>query len=346
MDGVLRGSQEALDPEVLLDPLEEEFDLPAHLVEPADVDGGDQHAVGHEAQAFVRLRVAVRHAPDRGGILLWRLDSAQHALLVAAQSERLVDRTGVAPPEERVFLCPCHEERAGGAYPVKPLEIEVTPVDQIISARLERDLVQSVDVVLFRVGDVDERRDVPPHVQGRMHLDPGLGLPETGPREERQAQLDRGRVERVNGVAQVDVQRLARIQPPRLSDKQKRDIPVDAPVPRLVRVGEVVAGNAGLDAHVVQMPAVRRKARLDVAQAFAPRELRESHHVEMAPTRERLDPLVALVPLHYALELPLRKVVHHLTENRSPLMHSRPPSVSKEETVASELKRSQTFSYR
>ena len=169
---------------------------------------------------------------------------------------------------------------------------------------------------------------------------------QTGPREERQAQLDRGRVERVNGVAQVDVQRLARVQQPRPSDEQKRDIPVDAPVPRLVRVGEVVSRNAGLDAHVVQVPAVRRKARLDVAQAFAACELSERHRIEMAPTRKRLDPFVALVPLHDALELPLRKVVHHLTENRPPLMHSRPPPVSKEETVASELKRSRTFSHR
>ena len=142
------------------------------------------------------------------------------------------------------------------------------------------------------------------------------------------------------------LQRLARIQQPRPSDEQERDIPVDAPVPCLVRVGEVVAGNAGLDAHVVQVPAVRRKARLDVAQAFAPRELRENHHIEMAPTRERLDPFVALVPLHDALELPLRKVVHHLTENRPPLMHSHPPPVSKVGTVAPELKRSRTFSRR
>jgi len=111
-------------------------------------------------------------------------------------------------------------------------------------------------------------------------------------------------------------------------------------------VREVVAGDPGLDAHVVQVPGVRSEARLDVAQAFAPRELGERHHVEVAPARERLNPFVALVPLHDTLEIPLRKVVHHLNENRPSLMHSSPPPVSKAETVAAELKRSRTFSHR
>jgi hypothetical protein len=96
----------------------------------------------------------------------------------------------------------------------------------------------------------------------------------------------------------------------------------------------------------VQVAAVRRKARLDVAQAFAACELRERHDLEMAPTRERLDPFVALVPPDDALELPLRKEVHHLTENRAPLMHGRLPPVLKAETVASELKRSRILSHR
>lgn len=51
LDGVFRGSQELLDPEVLLDPLEEQFDLPAGLVEIGDFDGWSDKIVGEDAHA-------------------------------------------------------------------------------------------------------------------------------------------------------------------------------------------------------------------------------------------------------------------------------------------------------
>lgn len=91
---------------------------------------------------------------------------------------------------------------------------------------------------------------------------------------------------------------------------------------------------------------MRPPAPFDVAQAFATRELRGSHHIEVAPACERLNPLVVLVPLRDALELPLRQEVHHPTENQPSLMHNSPSPVSKAETAAAELKGSRRFSHR
>src|SRR5690242_13622032 len=51
LDGIFRGSQELLDPEVLLDPLEEQFDLPPGLVEIGDFDGGCGEIIGEDAYA-------------------------------------------------------------------------------------------------------------------------------------------------------------------------------------------------------------------------------------------------------------------------------------------------------
>ncbi len=45
-DGILGGTVEALDPQVLLDPFEEQLDLPAALVEPGDGQGGQGEVVG------------------------------------------------------------------------------------------------------------------------------------------------------------------------------------------------------------------------------------------------------------------------------------------------------------
>ena len=47
-DGVFVAAEEGLDLEMLLDPAEEELDLPAGLVEGGDFDGGALHVVGDE----------------------------------------------------------------------------------------------------------------------------------------------------------------------------------------------------------------------------------------------------------------------------------------------------------
>ena len=50
LDGVLAGAQKALDAQVLLDPFEEEFDLPAAFVECGDGGRRQSGVVGEEHQ--------------------------------------------------------------------------------------------------------------------------------------------------------------------------------------------------------------------------------------------------------------------------------------------------------
>ena len=61
---VLAGAQKALDAQVLFDPLEEQFDLPATLVERADRERWQRGVVGQEDQRFARLRVLEWNAPQ------------------------------------------------------------------------------------------------------------------------------------------------------------------------------------------------------------------------------------------------------------------------------------------
>jgi len=63
LDGVLGGPIERLDAQVLLDPFEEEFDLPAGLVELGDGPCGQIELIGQEDRAFVDLGIEVANAP-------------------------------------------------------------------------------------------------------------------------------------------------------------------------------------------------------------------------------------------------------------------------------------------
>ncbi len=56
-DGIVGGAVEGLDSQVLLDPLEEQLDLPAQFVEAGDGDGREGEVVGEEDQGFFGLSV-------------------------------------------------------------------------------------------------------------------------------------------------------------------------------------------------------------------------------------------------------------------------------------------------
>ena len=65
LDRVLAGSQESLDAKVLLDPLEEQFDLPAALVQGRNGQGRQGRIVGQKHQRLAGLRAVVRDASGR-----------------------------------------------------------------------------------------------------------------------------------------------------------------------------------------------------------------------------------------------------------------------------------------
>ena len=71
LDSVLGGAVEGLDAKVLLDPFEEQFDLPAGLVQFCDGERRQEEVVGEEDEAFARLCVAVDDAAQGIGIVFF-----------------------------------------------------------------------------------------------------------------------------------------------------------------------------------------------------------------------------------------------------------------------------------
>jgi hypothetical protein len=73
LHGVLGSSEERLDPQVLLDPPEEEFDLPPLLVEQGDALRGKREIVGQENQFLLVLDVEESDATEFVGVMLGRV---------------------------------------------------------------------------------------------------------------------------------------------------------------------------------------------------------------------------------------------------------------------------------
>ena len=91
---------------------------------------------------------------------------------------------------------------------VQPLEVEIAAIHHVEGAGLDEQHVEHVDVVQLAVGDVDEGGDAAAQVQQRVQLDGGLGRAKRRPREQGQAQIDGGGVERVDGFVQLDAEGL------------------------------------------------------------------------------------------------------------------------------------------
>jgi hypothetical protein len=110
-----------------------------------------------------------------------------------------------------------------------------------------------LDVVELAVGDVDEGGDVAAQIeQGvQFHCPPCSGG--SWPREHRQAQVDGGGVQRVDGIGQFDPEVFVHIEAPGDCDQGLGKLGVDAPVADLVRVGQRVSGDAPANAHVVEL---------------------------------------------------------------------------------------------
>jgi len=170
---VLAGGQKSLDAQVLLDPLEEQLNLPTALVQSGDGQRWQCHIVGQKHQRLTRLRVFEFHP------------TSVHAALTAG-----------------------NEERAALVKLEQPSKIQIAPVRDLKSARLDRQDIEHLDIAQFAIADMAESGDGHSQIQQRMHLHGGLGGAKRRPIEQTQTQDDGRGVQRVDTGIQVDARGL------------------------------------------------------------------------------------------------------------------------------------------
>ena len=303
LHGVLGGSEERLDPQVLLDPPEEEFDLPSLLVEQRDALRGKGEIVGQENQLLLVLDVEESDATEFVGVMLGRVDARQHDGLVGTNPGRFVDGPGVHATTPQVCLGTYDEEGEAKRKGMKPLEVEVPPIHHVIRSGVGHEFVEDAHVVPLPVGDLDERGDVPPQIQKGVEFDSGLPFAESRPREKGKTQVDRRGVEGVHRLLQFHRKGIVDVQAPGGPDQDLGEVGVDPPVPIFVGVGQRVPGDSSPDAHVIQLGANGPQAGLDVAQAFPKGQLREGHAEKLIEAGKTQDLVVASISAYALAEL-------------------------------------------
>ena len=328
LHGVLGSSEERLDPQVLLDPPEKEFDLPPLLVEQGDALRGKRKIVGQENQFLLVLDVEESDATEFVGVMLGRVDARQHDGLVGTNPSRFVDGPGVHAAIPQVRLGPCDEEGQTKRESMKSFEVEIPPIHHVIRSGFGNEFVEDIHVVPLPVGDLDERRDVSPQIQKGVEFDGGLPFAESRPREKGKTQVDRRGVEGVHRVLQFHRKGIVDVQIPGGPDQNLGEVGVDAPVAVsesstcwLVGLGQGGSGDPSPDAHVIQLGANGSQARLDVAQTLPERQLREGHAEKLIEAGELLDLVLSSIPANSLSELVHRDMLEQLREDGLAVVH-------------------------
>ena len=169
--------------------------------------------------------------------------------------------------------------------------------------------------------DTHEYGDGPGQVDLRVQLDGGLSSSEGGPWKHRKAEIDSGSIHGVNQLIEIQSAGVLGIQSASLANHHLSERLVDPPIPALVSVGEIGAGNVATKSHCVEMGATS-KACLDSPKAFPKRDLREDHGKKLVSGGHGLADTAHGVKVDAALKLFAINQIDDLRENQASSVHS------------------------
>lgn len=310
---------------MLLDPFEKQFDLPTATIKLGNRESGQREIVGEEHQCLSRFRIFESDSLQWCFVTLERVEPCQHNCLIADQSRRSVDGMGIATLKLQIRFGSDYKETADGMKMMQPFEIEKPSIHDVKRAGLRQQVVEDIDLVHFAVADMNKRRDIAPQIEQCVQLDRGFGFPKRSPREYRQTQVYRGRVESIYRVFQIDAERLVGIKISSHTNQALGKVGVNSPVARCVGVRKRIARHIGSNSEVIQPVALHAKTGFDVSKALPISQLRKGHAKKLIQTGERFDFVLSVVPGHATTKRRQRQMLCQLSENQLSLVHSATP---------------------
>jgi hypothetical protein len=219
-----------------------------------------------------------------------------------------------------------YEKSARSMHRIEPSEVQVTTVHHVEGASLDQHEVEHVDLVHLSVADVDKRWDCAPQVQKRVQLESAFGFAKRSPIEQAQTQIDRGCVQRVKGVLQVESDQVrVAVELACTANQQYSDVRPNAPIARFVGIGQRRAMNAVTQSHRIKFARIDPKRYLDIAKTFAPRQLRKGHHAKLLGAGHATNARVAAVAIDDATKARPWHEPHNLRKKRLADIHERSP---------------------
>jgi hypothetical protein len=321
LHSVPRSPVERLDPQMLLDPSKEQFDLPATSVNVRDCQCGQVEVVGQENQPSVRLGIAIDHATQGIGVEFRCLRAAEDDRLIAAHSRRFVHSPGRSSAEVEIAFGPGHEECKAQLQAIESAEIDIGPVHHIEGPGFDRQDVEDGDIVGLSVSYPHKTRDISTQVDERVKFDSGLVASELSPGEQLQAEIDGRGIERIGGMLELNAEGIVLVKSACSGDQDLSEVGVDPPIAVLVGIGESAPSDDSAKTGVVKFLVKSVETDFDVAQALAIGQLSERHAEKLIEAGEAATPSIAVITSDATVELVFGKGVDELRKDVAVVEH-------------------------
>src|ERR1035437_1245160 len=270
------GAIKGFDAQMLLEPFEEQFDLPAATIQLGNGQSWHGEVVGQKDQGFASGGIAIADAAERRGIIVLGIQAGQDHGLVETQSGGLIHGPGVTAGATEVLHGTGDEESAALMRPMPAGEVEIAAIHDVKRTGFPDQLVEEVDIMNTASGDNDDGGKVALEGQQGVEFDGGLVPAESSPRKEREAEVNGGGVQRIGGGLEFKAERFLGVKRGRLLDEDVGEVGKDTPVPLFMGHRQRVAGGGLADAGMIELRAEGRQTDFDVAQTFAPGQLGDS----------------------------------------------------------------------
>lgn len=321
MHRIIAFSPERFDPEVLLDPFEEQLDLPPILVKESNVLGGKIEVVRIVSERAVKVWSIVDDTPDFSRILLLVLFLREDNCLVAQDVVRSVKEVfAINNLIVRTFFLTNDKEGSGYGNLVKSGEVKVASVKDIACQRLVREPVHGVDIMHVGIGNPVEHGNLRDDIHLRVDLDARLRTSELRPTKERHTEVDCCGVHGIEPAVQFKFS----CNPSLLRKKHHMEgkLLKDAVVSEVVSLGKRALVDACLsESEMKRLLSMSSCYICKFTQPLAANKLSEHKNEKLAPGR-RGPILGSFAGLgHKTFEIPLWQKTGYLSENVLSEMH-------------------------
>ena len=325
LDRVLAVAKKLLDAQVLFDPFEKQFHLPAAFVQRSDGQGWQGRVVGQEDQSLFGCWVLEPDTAQVFGVVFGNVVPVQCNGLIADDPARPVHLGRVHAPGVHVAFGAGHKEGSRLMHLKQASKVQVASVHHIERPWLQDQDVQHIDLVHLAVADVDEGGNRAPEVQQCVQLDGCLGFAKRRPLEQAQAQIDGGGVQCVDRILEIEPQVLVQIKFASTSDQYCGQVGPDSPVARLVGIGQGGAVNTVAKSHGVQLARVGSKSHFDVSKTLSPSQLCKSHDSELLRASQAPHARIATIARHDSGKACPWNELHDLSKQGLADIHRKPP---------------------
>ncbi len=310
-DGIGRSPEEALDLEVLLDPLEEELDLPAFLVELGDGGSGQVCGVGEEDVVPAGLRIPVAD-PAQNQPIGEGLPALEPDRLIRGETGAWADLATIENGVGDVSLEPGDKPYLLLIQSMEQLVVIEPAVEDHDASRWKLEGPSPMDFVLLALGDRQEGGEVPVVIQTDMDLDRPFRRLVLGPREQRCGELDQRGVQREELA--LEPEPMTGRMPLGPSQQLVEDL--------LEQRGRLIAVDPGQrragdrpSSEVIQLPDLGLEVRHQIPQAGPTGQMRHGQGKELIPPTHRTQIPAPMVPNGGCLEFMSRKYFEELGKN-------------------------------